>query len=121
MAVHFRLPDSLRMVRRVVQWGQCIREKSMVLTAVIQVQPLFTSKSLSCARLSNSRRLPLGHVGHDDDGNYDLIGRKPQDKCHENHPVQPKKPGKGVQKPGTMGNRVLRPTCTLAIIQIDTP
>ena len=43
MAVHFRLPDSLRMVRRVVVQGQCIREKSMVLTAVIQVQPLFTS------------------------------------------------------------------------------
>ena len=54
----FRLPDSLRMVRRVVVQGQCIREKSMVLTAVIQVQPLFTSKSLSCARLSNSKRLP---------------------------------------------------------------
>ena len=49
--VHLRLPDSLRMVRRVVVQGQCIREKSMVLTAVIQVQPLFTSKSLSCARL----------------------------------------------------------------------
>lgn len=58
ITVHLRLPDSFRIVRRVVVQGQCIREKSMVLTAVIQVQPLFTSNSLSCARLSNSRRLP---------------------------------------------------------------
>ena len=58
ITVHLKLPYSFRIVRRVVVQGQCIREKSMVLTAVIQVQPLFTSNSLSCARLSNSRRLP---------------------------------------------------------------
>ena len=56
--VHLRLPDSLRMVSKVVVQGQCIKENNMVLTAVTQVQPLFTRRSLSWARLSNSRMLP---------------------------------------------------------------
>ena len=56
--VHLKLPDSFLMVRRVVVQGQCIRENSMVLTAVIQVHPLFTRSSFNCARLSNSRILP---------------------------------------------------------------
>ena len=38
--------------------GQCISEKSMVQTAVTQVQPLATRSSFNCARLSNSRMLP---------------------------------------------------------------
>ena len=55
---HFQPPVSRWMVRRVVEQGQCISEKSMVQTAVTQVQPLATRSSFSCARLSNSRMLP---------------------------------------------------------------
>ena len=39
-AVHFQLCDSLRMVRHVVEHGQCISENSIVHTAVTHVQPL---------------------------------------------------------------------------------
>ena len=46
-AVHLRLPDSFLMVMQAVPQGQCINEKSMVQTAVSQVQPLDTSNSLS--------------------------------------------------------------------------
>ena len=56
-AVHFKLPVSFLMVRSVVEQGQCIREKSIVLMAVIQVQPLLTKSSLICERLSSSRML----------------------------------------------------------------
>ena len=41
-AVHFQLCVSLRMVRQVVEQGQCISEKSIVHTAVSQVQPWST-------------------------------------------------------------------------------
>ena len=37
--VHFRLPVSFFMVSRVVEQGQCMREKVMVQMAVTQVQP----------------------------------------------------------------------------------
>ena len=49
------------------------------------------------------QKASLGHVGHDNDGNYNFIGRKPQDKCHQNHSVHSKKPCKGIQETGTMG------------------
>ena len=55
---HFQPPVSLRIVKRVVEQGQCIRENSMVQTAVTQVQPLATSSSFNWVRLSNSSRLP---------------------------------------------------------------
>ena len=48
--VHFTLWVSFFIVRQVVEQGQCIRENSMVLTAVIQVQPWLTRRSLSTDR-----------------------------------------------------------------------
>lgn len=56
--VHFTLCVSFLIVRHVVEQGQCIRENSMVLTAVIQVQPWLTSKSRSTDRSLISSRLP---------------------------------------------------------------
>lgn len=56
--VHFTLWVSCFMVRQVVEHGQCIRENSMVLTAVIQVQPWLTNKSLSTDKSLISSRLP---------------------------------------------------------------
>lgn len=58
ITVHLKLPDSFWIVGGMVVQGRCIRKKSMVLIAVIQVQSLFTSNFLSCARLSNPRKLP---------------------------------------------------------------
>ena len=57
-AVHFQLPVSFRIVMSVVEQGQCIRQKSMVLTAVIQVHPFAIKSSRIWARLSSSMMLP---------------------------------------------------------------
>ena len=59
-AVHFQLPVSLWMVMRVVEQGQCIREKSITLIAVTQVQ-----------------KTSLRQIDHKDDRHYDLVGGKP--------------------------------------------
>lgn len=48
--VHFMLLVSLYIVMHVVEHGQCISEKSMVHSAVIQVQPLCASNSLSAVK-----------------------------------------------------------------------
>lgn len=56
--VHFTLWVSFFIVRQVVEQGQCIRENNMVLTAVIQVQPWLTNRSLSTDRSLISSRLP---------------------------------------------------------------
>jgi len=48
------------------------------------------------------QKASLGHIGHDDDGNYDFIGWKSQDKCHQNHAVHAKKLCKGIQEAGAM-------------------
>lgn len=58
-AVHFQLCVSFRMVRQVVEQGQCIREKSMVLTAVTQVQPLDTKRSRKTDKSLISKILPF--------------------------------------------------------------
>ena len=55
------------------------------------------------------QQAPGGEVGHDDDGNHDLVGREPQNKGHKDHSVQPQKPGKGVQEPGTVGEHTDAP------------
>ncbi len=57
-AVHFMLCVSFLMVRQVVEQGQCNRENSMVLTAVIQVQPFATRSSFKTDRSLISRMLP---------------------------------------------------------------
>ena len=57
-AVHFQLWVSLRMVSRVVEQGQCIREKSMVEPAVIQVHPWSKNRAFSSSRLSMDTKLP---------------------------------------------------------------
>lgn len=57
-AVYFHPPVSFRMVSSVVEQGQCIREKSSVLTAVAHVQPLAVSSARISGRLSMEKRLP---------------------------------------------------------------
>ena len=57
--VHFILLVSFFMVRSVVEQGKCIKANIIKLIAVNIVQPLFTSISLSDARLSYSINTPL--------------------------------------------------------------
>lgn len=56
--VHFRLPVSFLMVRSVVEQGQCISEKSIVLTAVMKVQLLAVRSCFKDVRLLRSMILP---------------------------------------------------------------
>ena len=57
-AVHLALPVSLWMVMQVVEQGQCIREKSMVQTAVRQVQPWAMSRPRMAPRSGSSESVP---------------------------------------------------------------
>ena len=50
---------SLYMVMREVEQGQCIRENSIVHTAVSQVQPFCTNKACSWVKSLSSTRLPV--------------------------------------------------------------
>lgn len=58
-AVHLKLPVSFLIVRQVVAHGKCMREKSMVHTAVTQVHPFASSSVRSSARFDRSIRLPV--------------------------------------------------------------
>lgn len=42
-----------------------------------------------------------GQIGHEDDGNDDLVGGKAQQKGHQYGAIHPQQPSKGVQKAGT--------------------
>ena len=52
--VHFQLPVSFLIVNMVVEQGQCIRENSIMLTAVVHVHPFAQSKVLSSFRPASS-------------------------------------------------------------------
>ena len=56
--VHFQLPVSFLMVIRVVEQGQCISENSIMLIAVIQVQPWSTKRARMASKSDSSRILP---------------------------------------------------------------
>ena len=56
--VHFQLPVSFLMVRSVVEHGQCMREKSMVHSAVVIVHPWETNSAFISGRLPVSAMLP---------------------------------------------------------------
>ena len=58
-AVHFLLWLSFLMVRQVVEQGQCIKQNSMVHTAVSQVHPLSTNRVLSSTKLLISVSAPV--------------------------------------------------------------
>ena len=49
------------------------------------------------------QKAALGHIGHDNDGNDNFIGRQSQDECHENYAVHAQKPCKWVQETGAVG------------------
>lgn len=57
-AVHFRLPVSFLIVISVVEQGQCIKEKIMVQTAVMGVQPFCRNISLHSERFVISLNVP---------------------------------------------------------------
>ena len=57
-AVHLRLAVSLCIVMQVVEQGQCIRENSMVHTAVTGVQPFAVSRVCISDRLPISVSVP---------------------------------------------------------------
>ena len=58
-ADHFQLPVSFFIVIIVVEHGQCISENSIMLIAVIQVQPFARSRFLSSIRLDMSVSTPV--------------------------------------------------------------
>ena len=60
-------------------------------------------QGVQLVKIAHVGKAPLGHVGHDDDGDDDLIGRKAEDEGHQNGAVQAQQAAKGIEKLGAMG------------------
>ena len=45
-------------------------------------------QGVQLVKIAHVGKAALGHVGHDDDGNDDFIGRKAEDEGHQNGAVQ---------------------------------
>ena len=96
--VHFQLPVSFFIVSRVVEQGQCMREKSMVLMAVSHVQPLFTNSAFRAARLSIDSILPCAIYAIIIMGMTISLAGKPRMKANRITPSRPRRWAKGFRK-----------------------
>ena len=93
--VHFRLPVSFLMERRVVEQGQCIREKVMVHRAVSPVQPLSTKIWRSVVRSPSSESVPWERYAIMAMGRTISFAGKPKIKAVKMMPSIPKSLAKG--------------------------
>lgn len=57
------------------------------------------------AEIANVEKAALGKIGHDDDGDDDLIGREAEDKRHENGAVQADGMAERIEKLGAVGQK----------------
>ncbi len=119
--VHLRLPVSFFMVRRVVEQGQCIREKSMVQIAVTQVQPFATNNVFISARLSSSKMLPCAMYAIMMIGTTISLAGKPKIKAIRMTPSRPRSFANGSKKFAQWFRRLMSPIITFAMIQIRRP
>lgn len=56
-------------------------------------------------QLARLHQHPAGAVGHQGDGQDDLIGGETQNKRHQNHSVQAEQGGEGIEKAGAVGQK----------------
>ena len=56
-------------------------------------------------KVADLRKRAFAHVRHQNDRQYDLVGRRAEQKRHENHAVQPEAACKGIEKGGTVGEQ----------------
>ncbi len=120
-AVHFMLCVSFLMVRQVVEQGQCIKENSMVLTAVIQVQPFATKSSFKTDKSLISRMLPSAIYAMIMMGTTISLAGNPRINARRMTPSKPMSLANGSRKPEQWASRVAFPTDILAKSQMTIP
>lgn len=119
--VHFILWVSFRMVRQVVEQGQCIKEKRRVLTAVTQVQPLFTRSSFNTDRSSISKSFPSAIYAMIIIGTTISLAGNPRINARRMTPSSPMALANGSRKPEQRESMVASPMVRFAISQITIP
>ena len=67
--------------------------------------PAVCSKKLQQLRAFYFYQTSSRHIGHDDDGNDNFIGRKSQKKAGQDASIHPQGSGKGIQKAGEGGEK----------------
>ena len=85
-----------------MEQGQCSSEKSIVHTAVSHVHPLATSSSWRAAVTFQINDMSRRHIGHQYNGDHNLIRGKTEDKSEEDDTVQPHQMGEGVEEMGAV-------------------
>lgn len=119
--VHLKLPVSLRIVRQVVEHGQCIRQKSMVEIAVIEVHPWDNRRDFSSVKLPNSKRLPVDIYAIIIMGTTISFAGKPKIKASRITPSSPNNLANGSKNSEQIARILASPIITLAISQIISP
>ena len=109
------------MVKRVVEQGQCIKEKSMTLIAVTHVQPLSTSSCLSSSRLFISIKFPFAIYAIMIIGTTISFAGKPKIKAIRITPSKPIHFANGSKNPAQCARSVCPDTVIFAMIQITSP
>ena len=109
------------MVRQVVEQGQCIREKSITLTAVDQVHPFSIKSCRSIVRLFISTRLPVDRYAIIIIGTTISLAGRPRINASKITPSIPSIWAKGSKKCAQCANSVMSPALRLANSQINNP
>ena len=120
-SIHLTLPVSFRMVRSVVEQGQCMREKSMTLIAVTQVQPLATRSCRMESRFPSSSSVPSERYAMMMMGSTISLAGNPRMKAMRITPSSPISRAKGSRKPAQCESRLAPEMVRFAISQITSP
>lgn len=120
-AIHLTPPVSFRIVRSVVEHGQCMRENSIVQTAVTHVQPLSTKSWCICVRLSISRMLPWAVYAMMIIGITISLAGNPSMNAMRITPSSPRSLANGSRKPQQCVSRLTPPASTLASSHMTSP
>lgn len=121
MRVHFRLCVSFFIVRHVVEHGQCINEKRIVLTAVIQVHPLSVRSVFRTFKSFISRRLPSAIYAIIMIGTTISFAGKPSMNASSITPSKPISLANGSRNPEQCASNVIPLMFTFAISHIRRP
>ena len=121
ISIHFLLWVSFRIVKQVVEHGQCIKENNIVLIAVIIFHPLSINNFLSTFKSSISKRLPCAKYAIIMIGTTISFAGNPRIKANNITPSIPKNLPNGSKKFEQCDNNVASAIVTFAITQIRNP
>ena len=119
--VHLILCVSFFIVNIVVEQGQCIKENSIMLIAVIHVQPLSTNNCFNTDRLSSSSIFPFAIYAMMIIGITISFAGNPKIKARRITPSNPITLANGSKKSEQYARSVISPICTFAMTHMTSP